>query len=43
VMDSWYASLENLKWIASVGWHFVTRLRSNRLVNPDGLGNRPNG
>jgi hypothetical protein len=41
VMDSWYASLENLKWIASVGWHFVTRLRSNRLVNPDGLGNRP--
>ena len=41
VMDSWYASLENLKWIAAVGWHFVTRLKSNRLVNPEGSGNVP--
>jgi hypothetical protein len=41
LMDSWYASLENLKFIANQGWLFLTRLKSNRLVNPDGTGNRP--
>jgi putative transposase len=41
LMDSWYASLENLKFIANQGWLFLTRLKSNRLVNPDGAGNRP--
>jgi putative transposase len=40
-MDSWYASLKNLKLIASFGWFFLTRLKSNRLVNPDRQGNRP--
>jgi putative transposase len=40
-MDSWYASLENLKQIAALGWRFLTRLKHNRLVNPDGRGNRP--
>jgi putative transposase len=37
--DSWYASLENLKLVRALGWHFLTRLKSNRLVNPDGNGN----
>ena len=27
--------------IASFGWHFLTRLKGNRLVNPDGSGNVP--
>ena len=29
-----------LKLIASFGWFFLTRLKRNRLVNPDGVGNR---
>lgn len=41
LMDSWYASLENLKEIAGLGWRFLTRLKGNRRVNPDGAGNRP--
>jgi hypothetical protein len=41
LMDSWYASLKNLKLIASFGWFFLTRLKSNRRVNPDRQGNRP--
>jgi putative transposase len=40
-MDSWYASLKNLKLIASFGGFFLTRLKRNRLVNPDRQGNRP--
>jgi len=38
LMDSWYSGLENLKLIASFGWLFLTRLKSNRMVNPDGKG-----
>jgi len=41
LMDSWYSALKNLKLIASFGWFFLTRLKSNRLVNPDGKGNQP--
>jgi hypothetical protein len=41
LFDSWYASLRNLKGIQSYGWHWLTRLKSNRLVNPDGKGNVP--
>ncbi|GIW27576.1 MAG: transposase [Meiothermus sp.] len=41
LMDSWYASLENLKGIAGLGWRFLTRLKGNRLVNPEGAGLRP--
>jgi hypothetical protein len=33
--DSWYSSIENLKMVRGVGWHFLTRLKSNRQVNPD--------
>lgn len=39
--DSWYSSLENLKAVRAYGWRWLTRLKSNRLVNPDGRGNRP--
>ena len=41
LMDSWYSGVENLKAIRAVGWHFLTRLKSNRLVNADGKGNVP--
>jgi len=37
--DGWYASLANLKAVCGHGRHFLTRLRSNRLVNPDNTGN----
>ena len=30
--DSWYASVENLKLVRSFGWHFLTRLKSNRRI-----------
>lgn len=30
--DSWYASIENLKLVRTVGWHFLTRLKSNRQL-----------
>lgn len=39
-LDSWYSSLENLKAIRRYGWHWLTRLKSNRHVNPDRSGNR---
>src|SRR3954454_19944810 len=39
--DSWYSSLENLKAIRAYAWHWLTRLKENRLVDPDGTGNRP--
>src|SRR5512134_2063075 len=31
--DSWYSSLENLKWVRDFGWDWLTRLKSNRQVN----------
>jgi putative transposase len=39
--DSWYSALENLKLVRSLGWHFLTRLKSNRKVNPDKEGLQP--
>lgn len=41
VFDGWYSSLENLKTIRSSDWLWLTRLKRNRLVNPDEQGNRP--
>jgi hypothetical protein len=40
LFDSWYSSLENLKTVRGYGWRWLTQLKSNRLVNPDGRGNR---
>jgi putative transposase len=37
--DGWYSSLANLKAVRGHGWHFLTRLKSNRQVNPDDTGN----
>jgi putative transposase len=39
--DSWFSALDNLKLINSYGWTWLTRLKCNRLVNPDRQGNRP--
>ena len=39
--DSWYSGLDNLKQIRKYGWEWLTRFKSNRLVNPDNLGNLP--
>jgi putative transposase len=39
LFDSWYAALENLKKIRGYGWEWLCRLKANRLVNPDKLGN----
>lgn len=39
LIDSWYYGLESLKLISSFGWLFLTGLKSNRLVNPDGKWN----
>ena len=38
LFDSWYSGLDNLKGVRELGWHFLTRLRSNRKVNPDRSG-----
>jgi putative transposase len=40
LLDSWYASLANLKHLRSQGWAWLCRLKSNRLVDPDHTGNR---
>lgn len=40
VFDSWYSSLENLKLIRTFDWVWLTRLKSNRKVNPDRTGLR---
>ena len=41
MFDIWYASIKNLKAIKKKQWHFLTRLKSNRLVNPDNTKNIP--
>ena len=41
IFDSWYSSLDNLKAVRGYGWHFFTRLKENRLVNPDRRENVP--
>jgi Transposase DDE domain len=39
LFDSWYSSVDNLKIIRKYGWHWLTRLKKNRLVNPDNTKN----
>ena len=41
LFDGWYASLENLKQVRDLGWPWMTRLKSNRKVNPEGRGAVP--
>lgn len=38
--DSWYASLDNLKLLRKLKWRWFCRLPKDRLVDPDGNGNR---
>lgn len=33
IADSWYSSLDNLKHVRDLGWHWVMGLRKNRAVN----------
>ena len=40
VFDGWYSSLDNLKLVRSCGWTWLTRLKSNRLVNKNREGTR---
>lgn len=40
LFDTWYSGKDNLKAVRAHGWHFLTRVRSNRRVNPDRTGNR---
>jgi putative transposase len=40
LFDGWYASLDNLKLLRGFGWHWLTRLKCNRLVNRDRQGTR---
>ncbi|MEQ8671752.1 MAG: transposase [Aggregatilineales bacterium] len=39
-LDSWYASLPNIKLIRDYHWHWLTQLKSNRQVSVDRSGNR---
>jgi hypothetical protein len=39
--DGWYSSLDNLKLLRTLSWTWLTRLKSNRLVNRDRQGQRP--
>jgi DDE family transposase len=39
LFDGWYAALENLKAIRGYHWHWLTRLKANRQVNPENAGN----
>ncbi len=41
LFDSWHSGLKNLKLIDSYGWHWLTRLKPNRLINPDNTENIP--
>jgi hypothetical protein len=34
--DSWSGSIENLKLVRSLGWHFLTRLKANRQIRVSG-------
>ena len=41
LFDQWCASLENLKAVRELGWTWLTQLKADRRVNPDGAGLRP--
>jgi len=36
--DSWYGSIDNLKLVRSLDWHFLTRLKANRQIRVSGGG-----
>ena len=40
MFDSWYGGIGNLELLRDLHWHWLTRLKKNRLVNPDCTYNR---
>ena len=40
LLDSWYASIDNLRLVRDCGWRWRTRFRSNRRVNVNRTGYR---
>lgn len=41
MFDSWYSGIDNLKCVSRLGWNWFTRIKKNRMVNPDHTDNRP--
>ena len=41
LFDSWYSGIDNLKCIDQLGWYWFTRVKKNRMVNPDNTKNQP--
>jgi putative transposase len=41
MFDSWYSGNDNLKFIDKLGWNWFSRVKKNRMVNPDDTDNRP--
>jgi DDE superfamily endonuclease len=41
LFDGWYASVENLKRVRDLGWHWQTKLRGDRVVTPGDRISRP--
>ena len=35
LMDSWYSRIDNLKFIRSQNWKFISNLKSNRIISCD--------
>lgn len=35
LFDSWYTSLENLKTVRALGWHWMGQMRKNRIVSTE--------
>lgn len=35
MFDIWYSGIDNLKCIAKLGWNWFSRIKKNRMVNPD--------
>lgn len=41
MFDSWYSGIDNLKCVSRLGWNWFSRIKKNRMVNPDHSDNRP--
>lgn len=41
LFDSWYSSLDNLKYLRKLGYRWLTRLKNNRLVGVDRMIPKP--
>lgn len=39
--DSWYSSLDNIKILKKLGWHWLTHLKLNKQINLGCMGFRP--